>query len=177
MGYLIRNLLKTDYSPQLFELLGQLTQAPIITQHQFDQFIDSLGLAKQASEEGPAKQASEEGPAKQASEEGPAKQAFKEGPLHQVVCLVDQDQIIGLGTIFIEHKIIHGLGKVAHIEDIVTDSKFRGQGLGAQIINHLVQQAKIAKCYKVILDCAEHNVGFYTKCGFEQKGVQMVKYF
>jgi glucosamine-phosphate N-acetyltransferase len=142
MGYLIRNLLKTDYSPQLFQLLGQLTDCPIITKEQYDTFLDSLG------------------------------------PLHQVVCVVtEKDQIAGMGTIFIEHKIIHGLGKVAHIEDIVTDSKYRGQGLGAQIINHLVQQAKIAGCYKVILDCGEHNIGFYSKCEFEQKGVQMAKYF
>jgi glucosamine-phosphate N-acetyltransferase len=31
-------------------------------------------------------------------------------------------------------------------------------------------------CYKVILDCSEHNVNFYTRCGFKQKEVQMVAY-
>ena len=31
-------------------------------------------------------------------------------------------------------------------------------------------------CYKVILDCTEDNVNFYTKCGFKQKEVQMVAY-
>ncbi len=29
-------------------------------------------------------------------------------------------------------------------------------------------------CYKVILDCAEHNVAFYEKCGLTKKEVQMV---
>ena len=30
-------------------------------------------------------------------------------------------------------------------------------------------------CYKVILDCAEHNVDFYGKCGLSKKEVQMVR--
>ncbi len=100
-------------------------------------------------------------------------------PYHQIIVIEDllTNKIVGTGTILIEFKLIHGLGKVAHIEDIVTDGSYRGQGLGAQLINHLVKQAQAAGCYKVILDCGEHNVGFYTKCGFEQKGVQMAKYF
>jgi glucosamine-phosphate N-acetyltransferase len=96
---------------------------------------------------------------------------------HQILVIEDlnTNKIIGTGTVLIECKLIHGLGKVAHIEDIVTDSKFRGQGLGSHLINYLVVEAEAAGCYKVILDCAEHNVGFYTKCGFEQKGFQMAK--
>jgi glucosamine-phosphate N-acetyltransferase len=31
-------------------------------------------------------------------------------------------------------------------------------------------------CYKVILDCAEHNVKFYEKCGFLRKELQMAMY-
>ena len=31
-------------------------------------------------------------------------------------------------------------------------------------------------CYKVILDCSEDNVSFYTRCGFKQKEVQMAAY-
>lgn len=98
---------------------------------------------------------------------------------HQIIVIQDisTNTIVGTGTILIESKLIHGLGKVAHIEDIVTNSNFRGRGLGALLINHLVQQAQQAGCYKVILDCGEHNIGFYSKCGFEQKGVQMAKYF
>ncbi len=142
MSYLIRNLLQTDYSPELFELLAQLTDCPPISKEEYEQFIDLLGTQ------------------------------------HQVVCMVtEKNQIVAIGTIIIESKLIHGLGKVAHIEDIVTDSKFRSQGLGAQLINYLVGKAREAGCYKVILDCSEHNIGFYSKCGFEKKGVQMAQYF
>ena len=101
------------------------------------------------------------------------------GPNHQVHVIIDTstNQIVGTGTIFIECKLIHGLGKVAHIEDIVTDVSYRSQGLGLMLIKHLVQIAEQMSCYKVILDCSEHNVGFYSKCGFDPKGIQMAKYF
>lgn len=101
------------------------------------------------------------------------------GPKHQVFVIVntESNQLVGTGSIFIESKLTHGGSKVAHIEDIVTDSSFRSQGLGQMLINYLVQIAKEAKCYKIILDCSDHNIPFYTKCGFEQKGFQMAKYF
>jgi len=100
-------------------------------------------------------------------------------PDHQIFVIEDllTNKIIGTGTILIENKLIHNQRKVAHIEDIVTDNKFRGQGIGKYLIEKLINVAKTAKCYKVILDCANHNIGFYTKCGFETKGVQMAKYF
>ena len=65
----------------------------------------------------------------------------------------------------------------AHIEDVVVDSTVRGKGLGKLIITKLVELAEAAGCYKVVLDCSEANVGFYKKCGFEQKEVQMACYF
>jgi hypothetical protein len=45
------------------------------------------------------------------------------------------------------------------------------------LIAHLLEQAQASGCYKVILDCAEHNVGYYEKCGLTRKEVQMVRYF
>jgi glucosamine-phosphate N-acetyltransferase len=98
---------------------------------------------------------------------------------HQIFVIEDLsiNKIVGTGTILIELKLIHGLGKVAHIEDIVTDNEYRCLGLGIKLIDKLVKIAEENKCYKVILDCKEHNVGFYNKCGFEEKGVQMAKYF
>jgi hypothetical protein len=45
------------------------------------------------------------------------------------------------------------------------------------LIAHLVERAQAAGCYKVILDCAEQNIGYYEKCGLARKEVQMVRYF
>lgn len=35
--------------------------------------------------------------------------------------------------------------------------------------------SKESGCYKLILDCAEHNVAFYEKCGLTRKEIQMVR--
>jgi glucosamine-phosphate N-acetyltransferase len=98
---------------------------------------------------------------------------------HQIIVIEDYKtkEIIGTGTILIETKILHNMGKVAHIEDIVIDKNRRGLGLGLKIINCLVEIAKEKKCYKVILNCSDENVPFYEKCGFCQKSKQMSLYF
>ena len=45
------------------------------------------------------------------------------------------------------------------------------------MIEKVVQIAKKEGCYKVILDCDTKNVGFYQKCGFKNKGIEMALYF
>ena len=86
-------------------------------------------------------------------------------------------KLVGSGTVIIEEKFIHNFGKVAHIEDIVIDAEFRKYGLGRKLIQMLVSFSKNKNCYKVILDCSEHNTGFYEKCGFQKHGVKMAHYF
>lgn len=97
----------------------------------------------------------------------------------KIYVVVDEEtnKLMGCGTLIIEKKLIHNLGKVGHIEDVVVDSKYRGKNIGKKLIEFLLNLAKEEKCYKVILDCVIDKVGFYEKCGLEQKGVQMVKYF
>lgn len=46
-----------------------------------------------------------------------------------------------------------------------------------RLIEELTQRAAALQCYKIILDCGEHNVPFYEKCGLVKKEVQMVRYF
>lgn len=94
-----------------------------------------------------------------------------------IYVIEENNIIIATASIFIEKKFIRNLGIVGHIEDVVVDNKYHGQGLGKKLILHLLEIAKNNKCYKVILDCSEENVGFYEKCGFENKGIEMAKYF
>ncbi len=100
----------------------------------------------------------------------------KQVPEIYVISNETDNIIIGTATLLIEAKIIHDCGFVGHIEDVVVSKKYRSYGLGAQLIEYLVDRAKETGCYKVILDCAEHNLGFYHKCGFMQKEIQMVQY-
>ena len=95
---------------------------------------------------------------------------------HQIIVIERDNIIIATGTVIIENKIIHGLNRVAHIEDIVVHSNYRSHGYGKFIINELINISNNLKCYKIILDCNEKNIEFYKKLGFIQKEIQMVKY-
>lgn len=86
-------------------------------------------------------------------------------------------EIIGSGTVIIEPKIIRGGKSVAHIEDIVVKSNWRGKKISQIILNELKNFAKLSNCYKVILDCDIQVSGVYKSNGFEIKGLQMGEYF
>ena len=93
---------------------------------------------------------------------------------NSVIWVIEKDnELIATGTIIYEEKFIFNISKVGHIEDICVKEKFRMNNFGKIIVNYLIEQARINKCYKVVLECGEQNIIFYTKCGFEQRGVQM----
>ena len=97
-----------------------------------------------------------------------------------IICVIEDDRsgkIIATGSVFIEKKFIRNCGKAGHIEDVVVDSNARGMQLGKKIVEFLTNHARAMGCYKVILDCSVENRGFYEKCGFEHKAIQMAKYF
>ncbi|KAI9033309.1 acyl-CoA N-acyltransferase [Hyaloraphidium curvatum] len=99
---------------------------------------------------------------------------------HEYFTIVIEDlkknRIAAAGTVFVERKFIHEAGLVGHIEDIVSHPGYRGKNMGRYIIEGLKSIAKTMGCYKVILDCGEHNVAFYSKLEFEKKEVEMVWY-
>ncbi|KAL6635021.1 hypothetical protein ACP70R_027692 [Stipagrostis hirtigluma subsp. patula] len=86
-------------------------------------------------------------------------------------------RILATGCLFVERKFLRGGGKVGHVEDVVVDAAARGRGLGLRIVSRLVDIARDAGCYKVILDCTPELRAYYAKCGFVEKGVQMAVYF
>lgn len=89
---------------------------------------------------------------------------------------IQQFEFIGSGTIIIEPKIIRNGMNVAHIEDIVVSSNWRGKKISHIILNQLKEIADKSNCYKIILDCAENISYVYKSNGFEIKGLQMAIY-
>ena len=73
--------------------------------------------------------------------------------------------ILATSSVIIENKFLHCGSKVGHIEDVVVDKDTRGSGLGQKIVEHCIDYAREAGCYKVILDCSNKNVPFYINCG------------
>lgn len=89
-----------------------------------------------------------------------------------VVLSQNDNKVIGSGSIFKLEKLHYK--PVGQIEDVVIDEKWRGYGLGKTIIEKLVEIAvNEFKCYKVILNCLDHNIGFYNRCNFNNSGNQM----
>lgn len=84
----------------------------------------------------------------------------------------DKNKIIGAGTIFKLEKLHNN--PIGQIEDVIINENYRGFGLGKKIIKELVKIGiEDFKCYKIILNCLDKNIGFYEKCNFNIAGVQM----
>jgi glucosamine-phosphate N-acetyltransferase len=97
---------------------------------------------------------------------------------HQIFVMEDimNQKIIGTITILIEQKLIHNLGLVCHIEDVVVDTSIQNKGIGKRLVNKAIEVSMKHKCYKIILDCSHKNEAFYEKCDFIKKGTQMALY-
>jgi len=90
-----------------------------------------------------------------------------------ILVLRYEDQIIGTGSLLVEQKLTHNMGKVGHIEDVVVDQQYRGFGMARQLVERLICIAHDNNCYKVILDCSDDLIGFYGKMGFEKSANTM----
>ena len=86
-------------------------------------------------------------------------------------------ELLGIGTLLCEPKLIHNFSRVGHIEDISVRKDCQAQGVGKEIINRLIEKAKDLECYKIILDCSDDLVKYYEKFGFSKVGNYMRKDF
>ncbi|CDF82971.1 N-acetyltransferase family protein [Pseudomonas sp. QL9] len=101
-----------------------------------------------------------------------------EQPGTQTLTLVAERDGTLLGTCslhLIEH-IAHNFARSAVLEDMVVDSRARGQGVGQALIRRAVEQAREWGCYKLALSShlqreAAHR--FYAAMGFSAHGVSL----
>jgi glucosamine-phosphate N-acetyltransferase len=93
-----------------------------------------------------------------------------------VILSRETDQIVGVGSVFLEQKFTRNLGRVGHIEDIAVDKSMQGRKLGLRVIQALTGISEKVGCYKTILNCSDKNIPFYEKCGFEKKENEMASY-
>lgn len=151
--YTIRNLHDTDYATNYLQLLAQYfaINSNTITYTDFADYVSKLHNNHQIF--------------------------VIENDNNDTNINATNSQIIGSSTIFIETKIIHNFGKVAHIEDVIVHNEHRGHGLGKLLLDKCIEIAKLEGCYKIILDCSDNNCKFYEKYGFMKKGNQMALYF
>jgi glucosamine-phosphate N-acetyltransferase len=95
------------------------------------------------------------------------KQFIKFGYNTRIYVIEYEKRIIGYGSIYIDYKFYRNCKNVGHIEDLIIDEKFRGNGYSKLIVKELIEFGKEKECYKIILNCKDHYVGFYQKMGFK----------
>ena len=97
---------------------------------------------------------------------------------HRVFVIEDMDRHIIIGTITIikEPKVLHNLGCVIHVEDLVVHKDYRNTGLAKKLLDLAKSEQKKYKAYKIILDCSNELEKFYNKQGFCKKNIQMSLY-
>lgn len=81
--------------------------------------------------------------------------------------------VVGCGKLVLDYKMHYGGACVGHVEDLIVLASRRGQGIGRMLLAELVHAARDARCYKIILQCADHNVAFYQKSDFAVRGNNM----
>jgi glucosamine-phosphate N-acetyltransferase len=82
-------------------------------------------------------------------------------------------EIIGTATLHIQRKMIRNGGVAGLIEDVAVREKYRGNNIGAQLVQYLIDKAKQMGCYKVILSCFPERVAFYERNGFVKESITM----
>jgi len=94
---------------------------------------------------------------------------LKQRKKHGIKTFVVEDKgsarIIASASLILEPKFRY-TEKCGHLEDVCVAKAHQGKGVGKKLISHVVQYAKKKKCYKVILNCNDQNLPFYTKLGF-----------
>lgn len=151
--FIIRKIKVEDFKNGFLSLLNQLSDSPdltTITENQFKDYLKRLDQTKKNST---------------------SKTSIY--VIHDEI----ENKVVSTGTIIFEQKFLHCFETVAHIEDVVVSKDYRGKGLGRKLINYLIEESQIEKCYKVILNCKDENIQFYEKCNFKRKGSEMGIYF
>lgn len=101
---------------------------------------------------------------------------IKKNKFHHIFVAIDTEKgiVIGTATVLIEPKFIHDCGSLAHVEDVVVNEGYEGQGIGKALMQRVMKEAKKAQCYRVLLDCSDKNIPFYEKLGFTKRGNEMI---
>ncbi|XP_074603723.1 glucosamine 6-phosphate N-acetyltransferase [Brevipalpus obovatus] len=98
-------------------------------------------------------------------------QLMKSSQLMRIIILEDlnTNQVAASATLLFEPKFTHECAWVGHVQDVVVDGKYRGQGLGKALVLCLKLLVLHQGAYKMDLDCADDKISFYKSLGFTQE--------
>jgi ribosomal protein S18 acetylase RimI-like enzyme len=95
-----------------------------------------------------------------------------------VACDIEaQYQIRGSYALLVMHNLAHQGQSSAIVEDVVVDAAYRSPGIGRQMMEHAMAQARAARCYKLALSSNRRRElahAFYESLGFDRHGISFV---
>ena len=87
---------------------------------------------------------------------------------HIIVCEVD-GRIVSSCVCVIIPNLTRNIRPYAFVENVVTDSEYRGKGYATACLNYAKELALAAGCYKIMLltgSKSESTLNFYKKAGY-----------
>lgn len=93
------------------------------------------------------------------------------------LCAYDECRVIGFGSLTLKNNLWQQ-GYLGHVDELVVDGEHRGQGVGKQLLEHLILVARQRGCRRIELDSAFHRKRtheFYEKQGFENRAYLLSK--
>lgn len=92
-----------------------------------------------------------------------------------LVCARDGDRIVGMGMLFVMHKVGKRKG---FIEDVVVAESHRGQGIGKHIMQKLIELSRERGVHTLQLSSGHERVAahaLYEKLGFKKQDTHLYR--
>lgn len=95
-------------------------------------------------------------------------------PSYRVFVAVQDDTVVGTYALLVMDNLGHMGAPSAIVEQVLVAPNVQGGGIGTVMMRHAMEQARAARCYKLVLSSnikrtAAHE--FYDKLGFTRHGL------
>ena len=93
-------------------------------------------------------------------------------PDYHFIVAEEDGKIVSTCTCIIVPNLTHGPRSYAFVENVVTDSEYRGRGLATACLDKAKEIAKTENCYRLILMTGsklESTLNFYRRAGYDDK--------
>ena len=91
----------------------------------------------------------------------------------RIYCAVAGDVVVGMVSLLFTVSTAEG-GRAAWLEDMVVHPDWRGQGIGARLLQEAIRQARVAGCCRITLLTDAGNAAaqeFYGRAGFARSAM------
>ena len=91
---------------------------------------------------------------------------------YHLIVAEEDGRIVSTCTCIVVPNMTHGPRSYAFVENVVTDSEYRGRGLATACLDRAKEIAEAENCYRLILMTGsklESTLNFYRRAGYDDK--------